>query len=1351
MTEILALAGPPALSEFRLGKLKAALGLAALYAEHVHVLALTQALDAAEAELVQALLRYGPQRGLPTRVGRRVATVMPRLGLISPWSSKATDIFRICGLDKLLRVERGVRWFAEAPLPSAAWGRLCDRMTEAVMDEADFPKLFAEQSPRPLARIPLAQHGRQALAQANRGLGLALTEEEIQYLAQAFAELGRDPTDVELMMFAQANSEHCRHKIFNAGWTIDGEAQPNSLLQMIRNTAAAIDGAGILSAYADNAAVIEGHRVRRFMANPGTRRYGYAEEDAPILMKVETHNHPTGIAPYPGAATGSGGEIRDEGAVGRGAKPKAGLTGFTTSHLRIPGHAEPWELPGAAPPHMACALSIMLEGPVGGAAFNNEYGRPALCGYFRTFEQPDPANPGIVRGYHKPVMVAGGLGSVRPGHVQAQAFPPDAALVVLGGPAMLIGLGGGAASSMASGASSSELDFASVQRDNAEMQRRCQEVIDACAALGDDNPILLIHDVGAGGLSNALPELVRDAGVGGRFALRSIPTADPGMSPLEIWCNEAQERYVLGIPAERLAQFRALCERERCPWAVVGKATEAPALVVADGEPPKRPDEDAFQNKPVDLPMSLLFGKPPAMRRSIKRRPRNPPPLDLTGIDLEDAIFRVLGFPAVASKQYLITIGDRSITGLVAQEQMVGPWQTPVSDVAVTLAGHQALHGEAMAMGERSPLALIHPAASARMAVAEALTNLFAADVESLGRVVLSANWMAAAGAEGEDEALYDAVRAVGMELCPKLGVAIPVGKDSLSMATRWRDERGDHQVVSPLTLIVSAFAPVADVRRTLRPVLQRVPSRLLLVAPSRRLRLGGSALAQCFGQLGAECPDVDDPAALAQTLEAVLRLNRQGLLLAYHDRSDGGLLAALAEMAFAGRVGWEIDIEGEDLLASLFAEELGVVVQVADAHAAEVKAACGGLEVVDLGLVRPDERLRILHGGALAVDAERCAWQRRWAAPSHWMQRLRDNPQAADQEYTAIAAADPGLSARLTFDPSFDPTAPPFPGSQGPLVQAERGFDGDAASPRAGGGVSSASATPSRSDSLASDAVGKDASTAPAVGRPAPYLFTVGQSRPGIAILREQGVNGQMEMAAAFDRAGFDCIDVHMTDLLSGAANLLDFPALAACGGFSYGDVLGGGGSWAKSILHHATVRDAFAAFFAADRLALGVCNGCQMLAQIKALIPGAAPWPRFVRNRSEQFEGRTVLVRINRSASPWLDGMAGSVLPVPVAHGEGRAEFDDADGFDRLEAAGAVAAQYVDNDHQVTEAYPANPNGAVQGLAGATAAEGRTLILMPHPERVFRTCQNAWADPSWGEDGPWLRLFRNARRALG
>ena len=1281
---VLALPGPPALSEFALRQLRELLGLKALHAEYVHVLHLAEPFDAAELERAHSLLQYGPQQGLPTALASRsdavrIATVMPRAGLISPWSSKATDIFHICGLGKLLRVERGVRWFAAAGLDESLAERLYDRMTEAPIDEAAFERLFETQPPRPLARVAVLSGGQGALETANRELGLALAPAEVRYLMDAFAELGRDPTDVELMMFAQANSEHCRHKIFNATWTIDGQQQDHSLFNMIRNTHRAINGAGILSAYADNAAVIAGPLNQRLMADPRSGQYRYVDEEAPVLMKVETHNHPTGIAPYPGAATGSGGEIRDEGAVGRGSKPKAGLAGFTTSHLNIPGCPEPWEIGTGKPANMASALDIMLQGPIGAAAYNNEYGRPGLCGYFRTFEQPDASDPQVVRGYHKPVMIAGGVGTVRPGHVRAEGFAPGTQLVVLGGPAMLIGLGGGAASSMASGVSSSELDFASVQRDNAEMQRRCQEVIDACTALGDENPILLIHDVGAGGLSNALPELVKDAGSGGSFELRKVPNADLGMSPAEIWCNEAQERYVLGVAKARLDEFKALCERERCPWAAVGEATAEPSLSVRDS---------TFDNRPVDMPLSVLFGKPPALHRSIARSAPECPPLDLADVALEDAVHRVLGFPAVASKQYLITIGDRSITGLVAREQMVGPWQVPVSDVAVTLAGFRTYRGEAMAMGERPPVALIDPAASARLAVGEALTNLFAADVEALERVVLSANWMAAAGRDAEEQALFDAVRSVGLDLCPALGIAIPVGKDSLSMATRWQEQGTERSVVSPMTLIVSAFAPVVDGRRTLTPMLQRTPSRLLLVElASGRARLGGSALAQCLGQLGDECPDVDDPQVLAGALRATAALNRSGALLAYHDRSDGGLLATLAEMAFAGRVGWEIDLADENPLAVLFAEELGWVVQVADAQAARVKSAYrdAGAVVVDLGTVRTDERLRIHHRGVRVVDAERAAWQCRWAEPSHRMQRLRDNPQAADEEYAGIRKPGRGLSAKLAFDPTEPPSA-----------------------------------------------------------------FAIGHSRPRVAVLREQGVNGHLEMAAAFDRAGFKAMDVHMTDLIAGTQSLLDFPVLAACGGFSYGDVLGGGGGWAKSILHHGAVREAFAAFFAADRLALGVCNGCQMMAHLKALIPGAESWPRFVRNRSEQFEGRNVLVRINPNASPWLAGMAGSVLPVPVAHGEGRAEFDDPSELGRLASTGRVAAQYVDAEHRVSQAYPANPNGSEDGLAGVTAADGQVLVLMPHPERVFRSVQNAWADPSWGEDGPWMRMFRNARRAL-
>ena len=1299
MADLLVLGGPPALSRFRLEKLQAGLGVAGVYAEYVHLLQLAGGLDAGARQRAEALLRYGPEMDLPERQGELRLTVVPRHGTISPWSSKATDIFHICGLEQVVRVERGVRWFSTSVFAESAVGALYDRMTECIVGEDDFESVFATLAPRRFATIGVLAAGSGALVQANRDLGLALSEDEIRYLADAFSEMGRDPTDVELMMFAQANSEHCRHKIFNAGWTVDGSAETHSLFAMIRNTCKQINGAGVLSAYADNAAVIEGYRNGRFFANPDSREYGHLEEDIPVVMKVETHNHPTAIAPYPGAATGSGGEIRDEGAVGRGSKPKAGLTGFTTSHLNIPGFAEPWESGVEKPEHMASALDIMLEGPIGAAAFNNEYGRPALTGYFRTFEQQD--GPRRLRGYHKPVMIAGGLGSIRPDHVRPLPFPPGTRLVVLGGPAMLIGLGGGAASSMASGTSSAELDFASVQRDNAEMQRRCQEVIDACCALDGENPILLIHDVGAGGLSNALPELVQDGGAGGQFELREVPNADPGMSPMEIWCNEAQERYVLGIAAEGIARFEALCRRERCPYAVLGESTAEPALRVTDR---------AFGNRPIDLPLSVLFGKPPGMQREFKRLAPVVSRLDLEDIDLTDAIHRVLGFPAVASKQFLITIGDRSITGLIGQQQMVGPWQVPVSNVAVTLSGYRTTQGEAMAMGERSPLALIDAAASARMAVAEALTNLVAADIEALERTVLSANWMAAAGDPAEEQALFDAVRAVGMELCPALGIAIPVGKDSLSMRTRWRDGGGEREVVAPMTLIVSAFAPVADARRTLTPQLKReIPepgsprpddapasgvgdaalTRLLLIdLGGGRNRLGGSALAQCFGQPGGECPDVDDAGALARALKTTLALNRAGDILAYHDRSDGGLLGALAEMAFAGRLGWDVTIEDADLPGALFSEELGMVLQVRACDIAGIRERYGDIRVVDLGTVRADQCLRIRHRGALVVDSQRADWQRRWAETSYRMQRLRDNPLAADQEYAAIDDdGDPGLGASLTFDPGEQPAS----------------------------------------------------------------SFAIAEARPRVAILREQGVNGQLEMAAAFDRAGFTSVDVHMSDLLSGAVDLLDFPVFAACGGFSYGDVLGGGGGWAKSILFHEAVRDAFASFFMADRLALGICNGCQMLANLKELIPGAESWPRFVRNASDQFEARTVLVRINPVACPWLQDMTGSVIPVPVAHGEGRAEFHEPADLDALAAGGQLCAQYVTNRYEPADAYPANPNGSVAGLAGVIAAAGRVLAMMPHPERVFRTCQNAWPDPAWGEDGPWLRLFRNARTAVG
>lgn len=1276
MTHLIVHAGPPAFSRFRLERLREQLSGCDAFAQFVHVVQTNRALDAAELDVMEALLTYGPMSDQPRPVGQHIGTVVPRLGSISPWSSKATDIFHTSGLDPVVRVERGVRWFVDGAAASVL-EQLHDRMTERVIDEdaADpFASVFEVAEPQPVVEVDLSGDAGAAIRAADAQLGLALSDDEMEYLIDAYERLDRAPTDVELMMFAQANSEHCRHKIFNATWSVDGVGQSGSLFSRIKNTHRHINGAGVLSAYSDNAAVIEGASGERFLLDPKSARYGYVEEPIHVLMKVETHNHPTAIAPLPGAATGSGGEIRDEGAVGRGSKPKAGLTGFTTSHLNIPGDRQPWELDTGKPDRIVSALSIMLEGPIGAAGFNNEFGRPGLAGYFRTFEMPDPDVAGRVRGYHKPIMVAGGVGNIRRDHVLQEEVPVGSALVVLGGPAMLIGLGGGAASSMASGQSSSDLDFASVQRHNPEMERRCQEVIDACAALGKANPIRLIHDVGAGGLSNALPELVNDADRGGRFDLRRVTSADPGMSPLEIWCNEAQERYVLAIAPEDLDTFVGFCERERCPYAVVGEATSEPRLTVTDPH---------FDNHPVDLPLSVLFGKPPKTSKAFTSAPRSSKPLDLTGVTVADALARVLRFPAVASKQFLITIGDRSITGLVAQEQLVGPWQVPVADAAVTASGFKGYTGEAMAMGERPPVALLDPAASARLAISEALTNIAAASIPALGRVVLSANWMAACGENAEDRALFEAVRAVGEELCPALGIAIPVGKDSLSMRTRWSAGSAEHEVVSPMTLNVTAFAPVEDIRRTVTPMLQPLPDTSLVLVDlgGGKNRLGGSVLAQCYGQLGAQPADLDDPDTLVRFFAGVQKLLENRIVLAYHDRSDGGLLACVLEMAFAGRCGVDITLPSGDALAQLFAEEPGAVLQVRNHDLPQIVTAFDGLLVDVIGAPRTDARIRVSQGDALHIDAQRGDLQAAWSQTSYQLQRLRDDPQCAEEEFAALKDDDdPGLRPSVLFD----------------LL------------PRASG------------------------------------------AKPKIAILREQGVNGQLEMAAAFDRAGFEAVDVHMTDLLSGRTRLDDHAALVACGGFSYGDVLGGGGGWAKSVLFHERLRSAFVDYFAGDRLVLGVCNGCQMLAQLKSLIPDADHWPHFVRNRSEQFEGRTVLLKLNAVNSVWLDGMAESVVPVAVAHGEGRAEFATADQLAELERSGQLAAQYVDGRHRITQTYPYNPNGAPRGLAAVTAANGRVLAMMPHPERVFRTVQNAVDMPGWQEDGPWFRLFQNARQAL-
>ncbi len=1294
---MLILRGAPALSAFRHEKLFEQLrqkipSVSGLYAEFAHFVEVSAALSSEEGQILSRLLKYGPS--VPSQEpGGRLFLVVPRLGTISPWSSKATDIAKNCGLEKVQRIERGMAYYvkgdyseAEAELIATA---LHDRMTQLVlsaMEEAS--ALFSHAQPRPLAVIDLLQGGIASLEQANVELGLALADDEIEYLDESFRKLGRNPHDVELMMFAQANSEHCRHKIFNASWDVDGQAQEKSLFAMIKNTYQ-MNSEGVLSAYKDNASVIEGFSAGRFFPDPETGEYAAHQEPIHILMKVETHNHPTAIAPFPGASTGSGGEIRDEGATGRGSKPKAGLTGFTVSNLNIPGYIQPWEVPYGKPERIVDALDIMLEGPLGGAAFNNEFGRPAVTGYFRTFEQAiDTPRGAEVRGYHKPIMLAGGLGNIRAEHVQKDDIAVGSKLIVLGGPAMLIGLGGGAASSMATGASSEDLDFASVQRENPEMERRCQEVIDRCWQLGDDNPISFIHDVGAGGLSNAFPELVNDAGRGGIFNLRNIPNDEPGMSPLEIWCNESQERYVMAVTPENFARFAAICERERCPYAVVGEAIAEPQLTVTDSH---------FGNKPVDMPLDVLLGKPPRMHRTVTREEEKTDGFSAAEHNLKETVNRVLRHPTVGSKSFLITIGDRSVTGLVARDQFVGPWQVPVADCAVTASSFDAYVGEAMAMGERTPLAVLDAPASGRMAVGEAVTNLAAARINKISDIRLSANWMAATGHPGEDARLYDTVHAVGMELCPALGITIPVGKDSMSMKTSWADDGVDKAVISPLSLVITGFAPVPDIRQTMTPQLRldKGDSALVLIDLGRgQNRLGASIFAQVYSQIGQTTPDVDSAEDLKAFFATIQSLNAEQRLLAYHDRSDGGVLTTVLEMAFAGHCGLDINLDAlninaEQVNAALLNEELGAVVQVLNSDLDTVMAAfadAGLAECVSvIGRPLGGDTVKISLAGQTVFTGERRLLQRTWTETSYQIQRLRDNAKCAEQEFEALLDQDdPGLSAKLTFDINADISAP----------YIKKGL------------------------------------------------------RPRVAVLREQGVNGHVEMAAAFDRAGFAAVDVHMSDILEGRIDLDTFKGLVACGGFSYGDVLGAGEGWAKSILFHNRARDAFAGFFERDdSFTLGVCNGCQMLSNLTELIPGAEFWPRFVRNQSEQFDARVAMVEVQESPSIFLQGMAGSRMPVAVAHGEGRAEYATADALLESDVSGCVSLRYVDNYGKVTERYPANPNGSAKGITGLTNRDGRVSIMMPHPERLFRAVQNSWHPDEWQDDGAWLRMFRNAR----
>jgi len=1294
---MLILRGAPALSAFRHGKLLAQLtekvpAVSGLYAEFAHFAEVTGVLTGEEETVLARLLKYGPSVPVQEPTGR-LFLVVPRFGTISPWSSKATDIANNCGLAKIQRLERGIAYYVAGELSDDQAAEvsavLHDRMTQLVLAKLEQASgLFSHAEPKPLTAVDVLGGGRAALEQANAQLGLALAEDEIDYLVKSFNDLGRNPHDIELMMFAQANSEHCRHKIFNASWDIDGQNQEKSLFGMIKNTYQ-MHSENVLSAYKDNASVIVGHTAGRFFPNPQTRQYGAVQEPVHILMKVETHNHPTAISPFSGASTGSGGEIRDEGATGRGAKPKAGLTGFTVSNLNIPGFEQPWEVPYGKPERIVTPLDIMIEGPLGGAAFNNEFGRPALTGYFRTFEQSISTPHGDeVRGYHKPIMLAGGMGNIRENHVQKAEITVGAKLIVLGGPAMLIGLGGGAASSVATGASSADLDFASVQRENPEMERRCQEVIDRCWQLGDANPIAFIHDVGAGGISNAFPELVNDGGRGGRFELRNVPNDEPGMAPHEIWSNESQERYVLAVSTVDFERFKAICERERCPFAVVGEATEEPQLTVTDSH---------FANTPVDMPLEVLLGKPPRMHRSVTREAELGDDFDAASVDLEEAVSRVLHHPAVASKSFLITIGDRSITGLVARDQMVGPWQVPVADCAVTNTSFDVNSGEAMAMGERTPLALLDAAASGRMAIGETLTNIAASRIEKISDIKLSANWMAAAGHPGEDARLYDTVKAVGMELCPALGITIPVGKDSMSMKTRWQDEGADKSVTSPMSLIVTGFAPVVDVRQTLTPQLRldKGETDLVLIDLGRgQNRMGASILAQTYGLLGRQAPDVDDAEDLKAFFAVIQGLNADDMLLAYHDRSDGGLLVTALEMAFAGHCGLDLYLDAladnrAEVNAVLFNEELGAVIQVRQDATPEVLAqfSAAGLGdcVAVIGQPVNGSDVAISFNGEAVFGDQRRLLQRQWAETSYQIQKLRDNAEGAEQEFdTLLDEENPGLSVKLSFDVN---------------------------------------------DNISAPHIKKNV-------------------RPQIAVLREQGVNGQVEMAAAFDRAGFSAIDVHMSDILAGRVDLEDFKGLVACGGFSYGDVLGAGEGWAKSVLFNSRARDNFQAFFERkDSFALGVCNGCQMMSNLHELIPGSEFWPHFVRNKSEQFEARVAMVQVQESASIFLRGMAGTRMPIAIAHGEGHAEFESEEALLEADLSGCVSMRFVDNYGKVTEKYPANPNGSPRGITGLTSRDGRVTIMMPHPERVFRAVQNSWKPDEWQEDGGWLRMFRNAR----
>jgi phosphoribosylformylglycinamidine synthase len=1277
---ILRFKGVSAASDFRLRSLlnelkKIQPSVEKISAEYIHFAEADKELPSSKKQVLEDLLSYDtPYKG--DRRGELFMAV-PRPGTISPWSSKATSIAHNSGID-INRVERGIAYYVQAGSKldrTKISAQLHDRMTESVLDSLDSAKLlFSENTPRPLLIIDVIKEGKKALEKVDKEMGLALSAEEIDYLYRSYTDIKRNPTDLELMMFGVVNSEHCRHKIFNADWIIDGKKQPKSLFKMIKNTYENYSD-GIISAYSDNSAILNGFTEEQLGINPQTGVYEKSPEQTHLVVKVETHNHPTAIAPHPGAATGSGGEIRDENATGRGSRAKMGLTGFSVSNLHLPELPQPWEKPASKPERISSPLEIMTKGPLGGASFNNEFGRPNTAGYFRTYENyQDPGGEDKIWGYHKPIMIAGGVGSIKDSLTEKKIIRPGAKLIVLGGPSMLIGLAGGAASSMESGASDAELDFASVQRGNAEIQRRAFEVINACSNMGADSPIVTIHDVGAGGLSNALTELVHDSGLGAIFQLRDIDRAEPGLSPMEIWCNESQERFVLAIDEKDLTYFERICERERCPYSIVGEATKEQQLVINDS---------LFSNQPANIPMTLLFGGPPKITKQVSASKTAGQDLDVSSIDITEAAERVLQVPSVGSKKFLITIGDRSVGGLIARDQMVGPWQVPVSDVAVSATGFTGKTGEAMAMGERTPLAIINGPASARMAIAEAVTNIAAARITKLSDVKLSANWMAASGYETQDYELYRTVKAVGEEFCPKLGLTIPVGKDSLSMRTVWEEEGKNKSVTSPVSLIISAFAPATDINSTLTPQLIDAESSLIFIdLADGRTRLGGSAVAQAYGYIGSEVPDVDSPEVLSRFFEALQELNSKGIVLSYHDRSDGGLFAALAEMSFAGRLGADIDLSelAGSAIEKLFNEELGAVLQIPKDKETEASKILSGLTVHNIGSPNKSGRLIIKNDAKVILDRKRSELEKLWSLTSYHIQKLRDNAESADEEFSLIEKDnDPGISPKVAFK------------------HISRTYD----------------------------------------------------KRPRIAILREQGVNGQNEMAAAFDMAGFTAVDVHMKDLQDKRLTLEGFSGLAVCGGFSYGDVLGAGQGWAKNILYNEYLRSQFESFFSReDTFSLGVCNGCQMLASLKEIIPGAEHWPKFLKNRSEQFEARFVSVRVNESPSIFLKDMQGSVLPIAVAHGEGRAVFDNESALNNSVSNSLTPLQYVDNSHRPTQAYPFNPNGSVQGIASLSSSDGRVLIMMPHPERSFLTYQNSWHPTDWPKQGPWLRMFQNARK---